>query len=242
MNIIPYFTLGFPDDGTLQAAVRSAAENGIRMIELGFPSQDPKYDGPGIRKTHAGNRASMDAFDPSILSILREHGISYYALLYYSDIHDSLDRKLSRLKELGFSGIILPDLLIDFFGESREVILHIQAQSLELIPFFTQATPDAVISDVSQMTSSWIYYGLQPSTGIIVPLDLASVTQRVKALLPGRDVVYGFGIRGTEDIKLLRSMGAYGAAVGSLFVKYLGSGDVESISRILSEMEVAASA
>ena len=242
MEIIPYFTMGYPDDSTVLAALKTAIRNGVHKIELGYPSPDPKYDGPGIKRTHLGNPASIDSDYPEIFSELREHGISYYALLYYSDVCTDLDYSLRRLKELGFKGLILPDLLIDYFSESKQIITHIQGQSLEFVPFFTQATPDAVIREVSRKTRSWIYYGLQPSTGIIVPLDFKSVGRRVGELLAGRNVVYGFGIRGTRDVELLRNMGAYGAAVGSAFVEHLRYGDMGSIAELLKEMGGAASA
>ena len=46
---IPFITCGDPDLETTASAVRSAAENGADLIELGIPFSDPTAEGPVIQ-------------------------------------------------------------------------------------------------------------------------------------------------------------------------------------------------
>ncbi len=91
-------------------------------------------------------------------------------------------------------------------------------------PFFT-ITPDHIIKKIAEMTSSWIYYGLQPSTGIDIPYEIDYTTERINQLLPGREITYGFGIKTEEDIKQLMKNGGSGVAIGSYIEKMLEKND-----------------
>ncbi len=46
---IPFITCGDPDLETTAAVVRTAAENGADLIELGIPFSDPTAEGPVIQ-------------------------------------------------------------------------------------------------------------------------------------------------------------------------------------------------
>ena len=46
---IPFITCGDPDLNTTLEVVRSAAENGADIIELGIPFSDPTAEGPVIQ-------------------------------------------------------------------------------------------------------------------------------------------------------------------------------------------------
>ncbi len=71
-NLIPYFTLGYPDNNTLKDFLMAMPVNKINYIEFGFPSDDPRYDGPTIRITHRLEiRISMMGFINQYSSILK---------------------------------------------------------------------------------------------------------------------------------------------------------------------------
>lgn len=162
--------------------------------------------------------------------ILESKGISTYALSYYSRIGSEGLDFVKSLREDGFSGIIVPDLLTDNPEKSDRLIPEIE-KIFRFIPFFNPATPDGVIHSVSSMTSSWIYYGLQPSTGIDMPYDLEEVSSRILGLVHGREVNFGFGIRTIEQVKEILGLGSSGVAIGSLLVQYLKNGDLNSFRK-----------
>lgn len=236
-NLILYFTLGFPDQDTLELFSEQISPNQVDYVEFGFPSVNPVYDGPKIRVTH---RSAFESYAPErgekLFSDLTKKGIRLYSLTYYRDIENDSGTFFSYLKEQGFSGIIVPDMLVDYFDQANRVISEIHDAGLELIPFFNPATPDRVIMEISRMTSSWIYYGLQPSTGINVPFDTGEVAERIRSLLPDREINFGFGIRNNDQVRELINYGANGVAIGTALVDMLSAGDKEGFSGYLKDL------
>ncbi len=220
-----YFTLGYPDFGTLSRFISAIDPAKVSGIELGFPSKDPHYDGPVIRRTHSAALSADPSGSNEIIELLDEKRIPKYSLSYFSDIGDRFDTFLSFLSEHNFSGCIIPDTFVDFFDDYRDIIGSCQDSGISFIPFFNAATPDRVIEDVCSRTDSWIYFGIQPSTGINVPFDIAEASVRMRNLIGERELVYGFGIRNNEHIREIIRSGGDGIAVGSMFVPMLESGN-----------------
>ncbi len=148
---------------------------------------------------------------------LEKKNVRTYLLTYYRDLARQSSDFIPHLSDSGFSGVIVPDLLVDYSAIASDVITRIQG-SLDFIPFFNPATPDGVIERISRMTESWIYYGLQPATGIRIPYDLEEVSRRIIELLPGREVNFGFGIRSMDQIGRIMDLGSKGVALGTLLV------------------------
>ncbi|WMT51423.1 MAG: tryptophan synthase subunit alpha [Ferroplasma sp.] len=236
-KLIPYFTLGYPDNSRLCRFLDILPVEKINYIEFGFPSDDPRYDGPVIRKTHSvGNSNFSDSVYSKYFDYFYKNHIKMYSLSYFSDIKDRFDEFIAYLQKNRFSGIIIPDLIIDYFSESRGVIEDLNKRGFEYIPFFSPATPDSIIKNVASLTDSWIYYGLQPSTGIEIPYELDYTTERINTLLPGREITYGFGIKSDEDIKNLMKNGGSGVAIGTYLVKMIDSGDEKGFVDYINRM------
>lgn len=230
-----YFTMGYPDMDTCGRFIAAIEDETVNGIEIGFPSKDPKYDGPEIRRSHTSanlQNSSMDEF----LSRIGEKGISAYSLQYYSDISQDLKGNISLLSRHGFSGMIVPDLTTDYFSESESVIAAIQDGGLDFIPFFSAATPDSVMRRQCSLTSSWIYYGIQPSTGINVPTDPRPGASRLRAIALSRRIIFGFGIRNDDDIRNALDNGADGIAVGTILLRFLENRDLEGFVNLVKRM------
>ncbi len=236
-RLILYFTLGYPDNDTLENIADTINTSQVEYVEFGFPSKDPVYDGPAIKKTH---KRAMESYDreksETIFKRLTEKGVRLYALVYVKDIHTDLEGFFSYLSSQGFSGVILPDLLVDFQEEAFGIIGKAHASGLEMVPFFNPSTPDSIIEKIAGKTESWVYYGLQPSTGINVPYDAGEVTRRIIEMLPDREVNFGFGIRNEDNVKELVENGAEGVAIGSVLVGYLDANDSEGLSVFLGRI------
>lgn len=236
-NLILYFTLGFPDQKSVEEFTDLVEPEYVDYVEFGFPSGSPVYDGPKIRQTHKKAISNYDKErSEEIFRKLLAKGIKVFSLTYYGDISGDPGKFFSYLKEMGFSGMIIPDLLVDFFSSAREVITDMKEHGLDYIPFFNPATPDSVIKDVSSLTDSWIYYGMQPSTGIAVPFEVREVVERARSLLPGREINFGFGIRDKEQVKELVDYGADGVAIGTALVDIMSANDGEHFVEYMKEM------
>ena len=148
-RLILYFTVGYPDRATFGNFVSSLSSDSVDYVEFGFPSRDPKYDGPLIRKTHSIAEYEGNGDYSAIFRHITDAGIRAYSLAYVSDIIDDFSGSISFLKDTGFSGILMPDLLIDYFSRSGELISRVHEAGLEVIPFFNPSTPDRVIMKVA---------------------------------------------------------------------------------------------
>ncbi len=236
-NLILYFTLGFPSQEVLDGFCDRIDSKEVDYVEFGFPSPNPVYDGPRIRGTH---RAARENYQPEkgerLFRSLLGKGIKLYSLTYYRDIENDPENFLQYLKANGFSGLIIPDLLVDYYNDAVPILDSLKKYGLELIPFFNPSTPDMIIREIASKTSSWIYYGLQPSTGISVPFDTREVAERIKEILPDREINFGFGIRDNKQVRELLSYGASGVAIGTALIDKLNSGDKDDFSTYLAEM------
>ena len=225
--LILYFTADFPSYEILKRFLEEVDPEIVKYVEIGIPEANPLYDGPTIKATHT---MALKNFQWDHLrqfaEILIEKGIKVFALSYYGLIERGGIDFIHNLKDSKFSGIIIPDLLTDYSEESERIIPEIE-ENFSFIPFFNPATPDIVIQEVSSKTSSWIYYGLQPSTGIDIPFDLNEVSKRILDLVANREINFGFGIRTIEQIKEILGLGSSGVAIGSLMVQYLKDNDME---------------
>lgn len=221
-----YFTLGYPDFRTMREFVSVLHSGQVTGVEIGFPSRDPHYDGPVIRRTHSAALKNDPAESEDIFRILGEKKISMYSLTYFSDVENRLGEFLDFLSERNFNGAIIPDTLTDYYGDYRNIISTCTDHGISFIPFFNASTPDRVVEDVCRLTDSWVYFGIQPSTGINVPFDLAEASRRIRSLVGKREIIYGFGIRDNGQIREIMENGGDGIAMGSVLVQYLETGDL----------------
>ncbi len=241
--LILYFTADYPSTEILKSFLEAVDPDVVKYVEIGIPESNPLYDGPTIKATHS---LALKNYKPNHLAeytgILGRKGIPAFALSYYEKFNKLGSGYATFLKDAGFSGVIIPDLLTDYSEESDRIIPKIE-EIFSFIPFFNPATPDGLINAVSSLTGSWIYYGLQPSTGIDIPFDLEEVSRRILDLLPGREINFGFGIRTTGQIGEILSLGSSGVAIGSLLVQYLNDKDLEGFRKFQESVkEVCASA
>ncbi|EQB68210.1 tryptophan synthase subunit alpha [Cuniculiplasma divulgatum] len=238
MKLALYFTFPYPDRETFQKFFDRSLKHRYDYLELGIPTDHPYYDGPVIRKTHSRAKAnySEDMLRKTVETATSK-GIKVYTLVYYNHFIGKEREFLGNLKSMGFSGAIIPDLLTDYFPERNSLIEKMDYSGLSLIPFFTSSTPDMVIRDIASRTNDWIYHGLQPSTGIRVPVSIDLMVKRIKELCPGRELIFGFGINSLEEISELGKSGADGIAVGSSLVPFMETGDMAGFDSKVNMLE-----
>lgn len=233
-RVLIYMTIGYPSIEEQIDFVRGLDSTYVTGIELGYPSSNPRYDGPVIRQTHNPEiRKDRNA----IRTLFEECGQivhSVTSLMYYSDYIQE-DHLIDFLAGCGARDFIVPDLLIDYAQKTESLIHELENSDSRYVPFFNAATPDRVISNIEGRTSSWIYYGLQPSTGINMPYDIGAVVGRAIECLPRREINFGFGIRNREDVSRIIEAGGSGIAVGSVLVNDLRDRNFNSAYNKISE-------
>ncbi|MGP6207564.1 tryptophan synthase subunit alpha [Cuniculiplasma sp. SKW3] len=232
MKLALYLTFPYPSSEIFHRFFNAMINERFDYLELGIPTSKPYYDGPVIRKTH---KKAMESFSFSDLketvSIAKKSGKRIFALVYYNHFSSNREEFLDQLKDSGMDGAIVPDILTDYFDERADLAKAMDERGLSLIPFFTSSTPDKVISEVITQTHDWIYHGLQPSTGIRVPVSMDILIKRIRNLAGEREVIFGFGINSLDMIKNLRDQGADGIAIGSSLVSYMDGNDLDGFMK-----------
>ncbi len=232
-----YFTFPFPDYPTIKPFLDSINSEIVDYVELGIPVSKPYYDGPKIRTTHG---SSMQHYKPEEMrkeiKELKNKGIKPFALTYLNSIEKDVESGVKNLKDSGFDGVIFPDLLIDYYDTKDSTIEIMNREGLSLIPFFTSSTPDMVVETMLKETKSWVYHGLQPSTGVNVPVDTAKTGERIRKISGSREIIFGFGISNADDARMVIESGADGIAIGSMFIDYLKRRDLEGFKKVLEEI------
>ena len=219
---IPFITCGDPDLDTTQEIVRDAAENGADLIELGIPFSDPTAEGPVIQGANiralAGGVTTDKIFD--MVANLRKDVTIPLVFMTYANVVFSYgaDRFLSKCRQIGIDGIILPDLP---FEERDEFLPACRKYGVDLISLIAPTSANR-IGMISREAEGFIY--IVSSLGVTgtrseFSSDLSSLVEIVRqnTSLP---CAIGFGISTPEHATHMASI-ADGAIVGSAVIKII---------------------
>lgn len=118
--LIGYLPVGYPSvEGSIEAML-AMVEEGVDIVEVGFPYSDPMMDGPVIQ--HAATRALEagtripDVFDA--VRAVSQAGAAAVVMSYWNPIlRHGIEAYAGELAGAGGSGIITPDLIPDEGGQ-----------------------------------------------------------------------------------------------------------------------------
>ena len=161
-----YITAGYPNAELSLQALKALNESEVDLIELGVPFSDPLADGPVIQK------ASFDALQQGMnldkvfdlvlkakdqaSKQLDRKGLDNLILFsYYNPLSIyGFDRLISRCKESGVRGLLIPDLPTE---EAEELSEKLAAQNLDLIMLIALTSTDERIEKIAKLSHPWIY-------------------------------------------------------------------------------------
>ncbi|HVS78645.1 MAG TPA: tryptophan synthase subunit alpha [Steroidobacteraceae bacterium] len=223
--LVAYLTAGFPDrDGFKEhlQAIAAAAD----VVEIGVPFTDPMADGVTVQ------RASQAALAQGvslrwILAQLEAMPRAKAPLLLMSYLNPLLalgpETLASSAAHAGVAGFIVPDLPFD---ESAELRTALQAQGLALIQMVTPVTRQQRLEQICASSQGFVYAVTMTGTtgkSAAVPPEVTSYLDNVRSRSPV-PVCAGFGIRGREQLELLRDH-VDGVVIGSALVEVLERGE-----------------
>lgn len=239
--LMPYLPLGFPTLEVSRQLVRTVAEAGADVIELGIPFSDPLADGPVIqRATHLALQNGMTT--AKCLEMVRQARagnvtIPLVMMGYYNPILRFGIEKFARaVKDVGADGIIVPDLPPE---EAGALDAACRAHELDLVFLAAPTSTPARLRLIGEATRGFVY--LVSVTGVTgardqVAADLGDFVARVRAVTP-KPVCVGFGIASAESAKIVAQM-ADGVIVGSALVSRIEEnvGAVDAARKFVSEL------
>jgi tryptophan synthase alpha chain len=220
--LMPYITMGYPDENSALSIVPALVAGGADLVELGVPFSDPLADGATIQA------ASQHALDNGItLDIclrqsaeLRGNGISlpFVMMGYYNPIMQyGISEFASASAASGIDGVIVPDLPPE---EAHPLLEALNVNGIHTIFLLAPTSSPERISTVVELSDGFIYMvslvGVTGERKVVSP-GLASFVQRVRQVT-NKPLAVGFGISTPNQAAEVSSI-ADGIIVGSALVK-----------------------
>ncbi|HEY5265451.1 MAG TPA: tryptophan synthase subunit alpha [Acidimicrobiales bacterium] len=219
--LVPYFVAGATPDWTRY--VEAAALGGADAIEIGIPFSDPMMDGVVIQEAALvalRRGTTLETICQELAALKIE--IPLIAMTYYNVfLHYGLERAAGRLKDVGVSGAIVPDLPLEEAPEWRAAC---DATDVATIYLVAPSTPTSRAHEIATRTEGFAYATARMAvTG--AASDEGDGPRVVATLREASDVpVYvGIGITTPEQATSTVSY-ADGVIVGSALVKRILEG------------------
>ncbi len=220
--LITFISAGVPDLETTKQLVLEMERNGVDIVEIGIPNSRPVADGPVIAE--ASKRALENGVKISkIMETMKElranTEIPLVYLVYFNSIFVyGVDRFLSKCREVGIDGLIIPDLPIE---EKGEVLEACEENEVYLIPLVTPSS-EVRIEEITKDAKGFVYcVAVKGVTGTRDSIN-ENIEEYMNAVSKQTDLprAIGFGVSTPEMARSYRDH-AEGVIVGSAIVKKL---------------------
>jgi tryptophan synthase alpha chain len=219
---IAFVTCGDPDLETTKSVIRSLAENGADLIELGIPFSDPTAEGPVIQAANTralSNGVTTDDIFEMLEEMRSDVKIPMVFMTYANVVFSyGIERFVKRCREVGIQGLILPDVP---YEEREDFGPACEKEGLALISMVAPTSADR-ISMISRDAKGFIY--VVSSLGVTgtrseITTDIGSITSIIRKS-SDTPMAIGFGISNLEQARKM-AIHADGVIVGSAIVRLL---------------------
>lgn len=222
--LVAYLTAGFPSRDSFQQHLQAIAD-AADVVEIGVPFTDPMADGVTIqRASHAALAQGVTL--RWILAQLEGMTRTKAPILLMSYLNPLLaigpQELAASAAQAGVAGFIVPDLPFD---ESAELRTALEAQGLALVQMVTPVTRPDRLERICAGSQGFVYAVTMTGTtgrSVAVPPEVTRYLDAVRSRSPV-PVCAGFGIRGREQLELLRDH-VDGVVIGSALVEVLERG------------------
>ncbi|MCF6330100.1 MAG: tryptophan synthase subunit alpha [Sulfurimonas sp.] len=217
-NLVAFITSGYPEKSFSIDLALSLGENGVDSLELGVPFSDPVADGPLIEK--ANHKALELGFKfkhlLEITKIVAPKVDTLWMGYFNSFYQQNMETLIPHAKELGLSGMIIPDLPHEEALSYRNLF---DANNMANISFVAPTDSEDRIKEIVNDACKFIYMVAYTGiTGSGKAEDLQPFLQNIKKYTQ-TPVYVGFGVN--EKTAKDKIKGADGVIVGSAFIDIL---------------------
>ncbi len=217
---IGFITAGDPGIDSTYEFILKMAEAGCDIIEIGIPFSDPVAEGAviqnaSVRALQAGTTTDM-VFD--MVAKVREKSDVTLCFMTYANLifHYGYDKFFAKCKELGVSGVIVPDMPFEEKEELESVSLKYDVNYISMVSPTSEDRVKMICSDAKgfiYVVSSMGVTGVRSN----ISTDLAPIIGHIREVTDVPCAI-GFGISNPEQAKAMASI-SDGAIVGSAIVK-----------------------
>lgn len=242
---IGFITGGDPDIETTEKLLYTMSESGADLIEIGIPFSDPIAEGPVIQE--ASERAlaagcTTDKLFDLVAKVSPNLDTPIVFMTYINPIYTyGKEKFMSKCKECGIQGIIVPDLP---YEEKDELTPECDKYGIDLISLIAPTSHER-ITMIAKEAKGFVY--CVSSLGVTgvrseITTDISAMTNLVRK---STDIpcAIGFGISAPEQAKKM-SADADGVIVGSAIVKIVaqyGKDSAEHVAEYVRSMKEAIS-
>jgi tryptophan synthase alpha chain len=229
--LIAYLTIGDPDLETSYRSIKTLAQAGADMIELGVPFTDPLADGPTIQKS--SERALKNSFSMEdifkLSKRLRDEGLNipFVLMSYANPIYVyGFERFCQDAAAHGIDASLITDLPPE---EACDYLRYAQQEKLGTVFLCSPTTSPQRLKIIDQASTAFVYYVARAGvtgTRSALPDDIQEKLQNIRKALKNKLCV-GFGISTPEHARQLAPH-TDGLIIGSVLVDLFEnfSGDV----------------
>lgn len=220
---IAFLTCADPDIETTKELIRTIAEAGADLIELGIPFSDPTAEGPVIQAANVralSGGATTDKIFDMVREVRRDVGVPMVFMTYANVVFSyGTERFIKTAAEIGMDGIILPDVP---FEEKEEFAPVCEKYGIDFISLIAP-TSNERIEMIAREAKGFVYC----VSSLGVTGERSSITTDVGEMVAlvrrATDIpaAIGFGISTPAQARDMARL-SDGAIVGSAIVRIIG--------------------
>jgi len=240
---VGYIVAGDPDLETSLELMHLSVDSGVDILEIGVPFTDPIAEGPTIQQAHdrsLENQTNLQKIVDLVGKFREKDSNTPIILMGYINNFLMYKDLINRSHDLGVDGV----LVVDIPGELSLEDYGIDNQDLDVISLVSPTTSKDRVKEIVKNSTGFIYYvTLRGVTGSS-NLDENEIEQNIKYIksISSIPVMAGFGIKNSDDAKLLSSFSdgiVIGSSIVELIYKNSENKDFHEVSDYISNMKDA---
>ena len=240
---VGYIVAGDPDLETSLELMHLSVDSGVDILEIGVPFTDPIAEGPTIQQAHdrsLENETNLQKIVDLVGKFREKDSNTPIILMGYINNFLMYKDLINRSHDLGVDGV----LVVDIPGELSLEDYGIDNQDLDVISLVSPTTSKDRVKEIVKNSTGFIYYvTLRGVTGSS-NLDGNEIEQNIKYIksISSIPVMAGFGIKNSDDAKLLSSFSdgiVIGSSIVELIYKNSENKDFHEVSDYISNMKDA---
>ena len=240
---VGYIVAGDPDLETSLELMHLSVDSGVDILEIGVPFTDPIAEGPTIQQAHdrsLENQTNLQKIVDLVGKFREKDSNTPIILMGYINNFLMYKDLINRSHNLGVDGV----LVVDIPGELSLEDYGIDNQDLDVISLVSPTTSKDRVKEIVKNSTGFIYYvTLRGVTGSS-NLDGNEIEKNIKHIksFSSIPVMAGFGIKNSDDAKLLSSFSdgiVIGSSIVELIYKNSENKDFHEVSDYISNMKDA---
>jgi len=224
-TLIGYLPIGFPDPMRFRELVKIAFSEGVDIMELGIPYEDPYLDGEVIQNAYKNVLSDENDINRLIemggIALETSQGIGF-PIVYSESVKQFAEGEFfTKIFSSGYHAVLVPNITND---QQKKFFQSANKLTLGYIGFVSADANHEEILEIANSSSSFLYLqGVSGSTGQTIKFNKKLVDRYTSVKEIANEVhlpvLIGFGIRNADDIKKIHNLKIDGAILGTSFVR-----------------------